>query len=216
MKFYNYEHCPFCQRVQLFLGYKNILYENIVLPYSDKKTPYDLCKSSTLPIVDFLNGKVMNESINIIREIEYTSPYPIGFIGPVEGIVQWSSTIVVSLPRYFDMLLPAYYEYYKEFTENLENAEYFKNQKEKKRNKSFEVLKSESPKIFKETILPVLEEIINKVEDEYFLMGPTFSVADCILAADLSGLRLVKNIDLPKEIVSYIEKVENICNTKLI
>jgi glutaredoxin 2 len=216
MKFYNYDHCPFCQRVKLFLGYKNIQYENIILPYSDKKTPHELCNSETLPIMDFSNGKVMNESINIIREIEHISPYPIGFIGPVEGFVQWSSTILVSIPKYFDILLPVYYDHYKEFSNNQLSSEYFKNQKEKKRNKSFEELKIESPKIFTENILPVLEEIIYKVEDEYFLMGPTFSVADCILAADLSGLRLVKNINLPKQIIKYIERVEERCNIKLI
>lgn len=216
MKLYHYPHCPFCQRVRLFLGYKNIPYESLVLSYEDTNTPQKLCKSQTLPIFDFGDGIIMNESLNIIREIENRFPHPIGFLGPVEGLFQWASMAMISLPRYFDMLLPAYFDHYKEFKDNQKTAQYFKSSKEKKRGKSFDQLKEESPEIFKNNIIPQIEEIIEKVEDEFFLMGPTFTVADCVLAADLSGLRLVHNINLPSEISSYIDRVEQKCNTLLL
>lgn len=216
MKFYYYPHCPFCQRVQLFLGYKNIPHEAIILSYDDKKTPKNLCNSDTLPIVDFGNGNIMNESLSIIREIENKYPHPIGFIGPVEGLFQWSSMVMTSIPRYFDVLLPVLFENYKEFTEFSSGGKYFKSSKEEKRGKSFDILKKETPEIFEKNILPLFEDIIEKVEDEYFLMGPTFTVADCVLAADLSGLRLVKNISLPKEITNYISRVEKRCRVELL
>ena len=216
MKFYYYPHCPFCQRVQLFLGYKNIPHEAIVLSYDDKETPKKLCGSSTLPIIDFGNGKIMNESLLLIREIENEYPHPIGFIGPVEGLFQWSSMIMTSIPRYFDILLPVLFDHYKEFTDFPAGGKYFQESKEKKRGKTFIELKKESADIFEINIIPLLEPIIEKVEDEYFLMGPTFTVADCVLAADLSGLRLVKNIKIPQEITDYIVRVEKRCRVDLL
>lgn len=213
---YHYPHCPFCQRIRLFLGYKNIEYRSVVLPYSDKKTPQELCNSSTLPIMDFGDGLIINESLNIIREIENRFPHPIGFIGPVESVFQWSSMVMVSIPRYFDMLLPAYHKHSPEFTENPADAEFFKTTKEQKRGKTFEVLRKESPEIFEHNVLPVLQDIIEKVEEEFFLMGPTFTVADCVLASDLSGLRLVDEISLPHEIQWYIQRVEQKCQTVLV
>lgn len=216
MKLYHYPHCPFCQRIRLFLGYKNISYESIVLSYDDKETLKTLCDSNTLPIVEFDNGKVMNESMNIIREIENAYPHPIGFLGPVESMFQWASMIVTCIPGYFDVLLPVYFDHYKEFTDFPEGGVFFKESKEAKRGKSFAELKKETPEIFTKNILPQLEEIIEKVEDEFFLMGPTFTVADCVLAADLSGLRLLEGIDLPKEIGDYIRRVEVRCGVGLL
>lgn len=213
---YHYPHCPFCQRIRLFLGYKNIEYRSVVLPYSDKITPQELCNSSTLPIMDFGDGLIMNESLNIIREIENRFPHPIGFIGPVESVFQWASMLMVSIPRYFDMLLPAYHKYSPEFIENPVDAEFFKTIKEAKRGKTFTVLIQESPEIFKNNVLPVLGDIIEKVEEEFFLMGPTFTVADCVMVADLSGLRLVDDITLPSEIRGYIDRVEQKCQTWLV
>lgn len=217
MKLYHYEHCPFCQRVRLFLGYKNIPYEKILLSYDDQEIQKKLIGHRGLPIIEFDDGTVMNESMDILREIEMRYPNPIGFVGPVEAKFQWSSMVMTSLPRYFDILLPAYETYYSaEFEKFPEGKKYFVESKEKKRGKNFSDLRAETPKIFKENILPTLEKIIDIVEDEFFLMGPTFSVADCVLAADLSGIRLIDNITIPTDIKTYIRRVERHCRTDLL
>ena len=216
MILYHYPHCPFCQRIRLFLGFKNIPYTLKAVPYSDKETPQELCGSSTLPIIDFEDGTIINESIDIIREIEHKFPHPIGFIGPVEARFQWSTMVMTSLPRYFDLLLPACADNYAEFTENPQELAYFQKIKEEKRGKTFSELKSDNAQIFESTVSPTLEEIIDMVEGEFFVMGPTFSVADCVLAADLSLLRIVEDINLPSEITQYIQRVESRCQVRLL
>lgn len=217
MKLYHYPHCPFCQRVRLFLGFKGIEYESITPSYADKDTPMKLTGHKTLPIMDFGDGKVMGESLDIIREIEYRFPNPIGFVGPVESKFQWASMVAVGIPRYFDLLLPWYPDAYKqEFGNDPEGLKYYKEHKEAKRGVSFEILKEQSPAIFADSILPHMQEIMDAVEDDYFVMGPTFSVADCVLAADLSGLRCVGNIELPSELSGYIDRVERQCRTRLL
>jgi glutaredoxin 2 len=216
MKLYHYPHCPFCQRVRLLLGYKNIPYESVELSYADAETPEKLIGQKMLPIIEFDDGKVMAESLDILREIELRFPHPIAFIGPVEGKLQWASMAAVGIPRYFDLLLPCFPDHYQEFQKFPEGKKYFQASKEKRRGKSFEQLKAEAPKLFEENILPHLQEILDTVEDQYFVMGPTFSVADCVLAADLSGMRIVKNIAVPENLVQYIERVEKTCKVNLL
>ncbi len=217
MILYHYPHCPFCQRVRLFLAFKGIDYESIVLSYDDDVTPKKLGLPTMLPIIDFGNGKIINESLNILREIEQRHPYPIGFIGPIEGKLQWASMVAVNIPQYFDLLIPWYLTHYRsEFEQFPTGEKYYRESKEAKRGKTFEELKNERVEIFNKAIRPHLNEIIDKVEDEYFIMGPTFSVADCVLAADLSGLRIVPDIEVPTEIIHYIKRVEQRCRLNLL
>ncbi len=217
MILYHYPHCPFCQRIRLFLSLKGIAYDSVVLSYDDAETPRKLGLTKMLPILDFGEGKILNESLDILREIEQKTPYPIGFIGPIEGVLQWASTAVVNIPRYFDLLLPWYPDHYRsEFDQFPAGEKYFRESKEAKRGKTFETLKNDRVQIFDENIRPHLQDIIDKVEDQYFVMGPTFSVADCVLAADLSGLRLVPDINVPIEIINYIDRVERQCRLRLL
>ena len=76
MKFYHYPHCPFCQRVRLVLKAKGITYQDIPLSYADVKTPTDLIGSKMLPIIDFADGTVMGESLDLIKELEKRFPEP--------------------------------------------------------------------------------------------------------------------------------------------
>ncbi|HID91537.1 TPA: hypothetical protein EYP45_00240 [Candidatus Peregrinibacteria bacterium] len=57
----------------------------------------------------------------------------------------------------------------------------------------------------------IFEEIIDKIEYSDFLMGPTFSVADCVLAGDLQAIEKCFNVSLPTEISEYIIRVSKKC-----
>ena len=214
MILYHYPHCPFCQRVRLLLGYKGIPFTEKVLGYHDIKTPKSLNMPKQLPIIDFEDGNIINESIDILRAIERKHPSPIAFVGPVEPKIQWASFAALGIPGYFEALFPFYYKYYEEFKDP-KSASAFK-EKEKKYGKTFAEMEKQAPTHFTQNILPHLQEIVDMVEDQYFIMGPTFSVADCILAADLSGLRLIPRVSLPPEISGYIERVEKKCHTSLL
>ena len=66
---YHYVHCPFCVRVRLALGFLNVAYDSIVVPYDDEKTPIELVGKKMLPIA-VIEGKAMNESLDIIEAID--------------------------------------------------------------------------------------------------------------------------------------------------
>lgn len=146
----------FSKRIILFLGFKNI--------------PYTLIKTQTneFPILEINEKKYIGNTLNILRDIEYAFPYPIGFIGPVETKIQWASMILTSTPS---------------FQKIIQNQE-----------------------ISKEEMISyqeIFEEIEGIVEDEYFVMGPTFSVADCVLSADLSVFS-----SLSETLTNYITRVK--------
>lgn len=174
----SFEHCPFCKRVELFCSYKNLPIEKKII------TPKDLPAygHAEVPIVIFEDGSAYNGSIALLREIEYRFPHPIGFVGPVEGLVQSTSMIMNGIPGYFDCISPK---------SSLEDTE--------------------KQTIFQNNILPLLEDIIEKVENDYFLMGPTFSVADCILCGDLFPFFQNNIFEMPEEIQRYYQRVLQKC-----
>ncbi|NCP67040.1 hypothetical protein GW756_01900 [bacterium] len=215
MKFYHYPHCPFCQRVRLVLKAKNIVYQDVPLSYADVKTPTELIGAKMLPIIDFEDGKVMGESLDLIKELEKRFPEPSLTHNWIEPDLDWASNIVVRAPKFFDVVLPFYLDEFEgapEFDEA--GAKYFQEGKEAKRGKTFDELKADAPAMYNQNLVIILAEIIERVEGGW--IGQHFSMADCVLASDLSGLRSVKGIELPPQIIRYIEKVESQCGEDLI
>ena len=76
---YHYIHCPFCLRVRMAYGFFKIPYKSIVLDYSEEKIPIDLCGKKMLPIASFPDGKLLNESLDIIKEIRIQHVYLMEF-----------------------------------------------------------------------------------------------------------------------------------------
>ena len=215
MKFYHYPHCPFCQRVRLVLKAKNITYQDVPLSYAEEKTPQRLIGKKMLPIIDFGDGKIMGESLDLIKELEKRFPEPSLTHQWIEPDLDWASNIAVRAPKYFDVVIPFFLDEFEGAPEfDAAGIKYFKEGKEAKRGKSFETMKQEAPAVYKENIIIILAEIVERVEGGW--VGQQFSLADCVLAADLSGLRSVKNIEIPPQIIAYIEKVEDQCGEDLI
>ena len=214
MKFYHYPHCPFCQRVRLALNYKGLEYEDIVLSYADVETPTNLIGAKMLPIIEFDDGTVMAESLDLVAELEKRFPAPAYYTETTEMLVDWASKAVMQIPRYFDLTLPWHLDAYADAGEFDEaGRKYFKEGKEKKRGITFEELKAMAPEIYQASVLPHLLEIMEKLDGGF--VGKEFSAADCVLASDLLGVTIVDGIDLPEAIADYVARVEDKCGEKL-
>ena len=61
-----YDHCPFCVRVRLALGLKNVKHEVVFRANDDVATPTALLGKKIAPILE-MNGDVMGESLDIIQ-----------------------------------------------------------------------------------------------------------------------------------------------------
>ena len=216
MKLYHYPHCPFCQRVRLALGAKKHPYESVVLSYADHQTPVSLVGAKMLPIVEFDTGVVMAESLDIIYELETRFPQHQLIFDETHKNIEWASAVMVSIPRYFDLLLPFYADGYRQSGEFDEAGwAYYKDSKEQKRGKTFDDLKKERFDIFEDHVQPVLSTIVARIENTGFI-GDQLSAADCVLVADMSGLRLVHDVVLPEVLIDYMDRVESLCGDQLL
>ena len=71
-KLYIYDHCPFCVRVRLALGIKNVKHELVFMANDDVSTPTALVGKKIAPIFEVQQKTiVMPESLDIIKRIDY-------------------------------------------------------------------------------------------------------------------------------------------------
>lgn len=105
MKLYFYEHCPFCARVQLALGLKQIPYEKAVVMEGDAATPTRLIGKKAVPILQKLDGAHMGESLDIVHYVDQIG-YPKRFDGapdaPIEDWIEsaWGLALKLFIPRF--------------------------------------------------------------------------------------------------------------------
>eukprot|EP00536_Pseudo-nitzschia_multiseries_P004026 jgi/Psemu1/187130/e_gw1.65.74.1 len=112
---YNYDHCPFCVRVRLALGFKNVKHNLIFLANDDVYTPTSLVGKKIAPIMRFPSGNtddedlIMKESMDIIEFIENDERFgPTNILRPASGrtdLKEWQKSVKFLLrtlqrPRY--------------------------------------------------------------------------------------------------------------------
>ncbi|MCX7556446.1 glutaredoxin 2 [Xanthomonadaceae bacterium JHOS43] len=77
MKLYIYEHCPFCTRVLMLRGLKQLDIPVQVIPENDVETPTRLVGRKVVPILQKDDGSFMPESMDIVRHLDATFPPPV-------------------------------------------------------------------------------------------------------------------------------------------
>ena len=117
-KIYVYDHCPFCVRVRLALGAKNVKHELVFLGNDDVATPTALVGKKIAPILeDPSTGKVMAESLDICAYFDDDKRFgPPGIVAPATGrtdIKTWQKGLQTTMrmltrPRYMTTCLPEF------------------------------------------------------------------------------------------------------------
>lgn len=107
---YVYDHCPFCVRVRLALGLKNIKFNNVFLANDDVKTPTSLVGKKIAPIFEWKEANIcMAESMDIIHLVDSDERLgPTNVIGPATArtdLKEWQASTrdllrVLQRPRY--------------------------------------------------------------------------------------------------------------------
>ena len=138
---YQYLHCPYCIRVRLALGFLEIPYTSVILPYSDEETPLKMTGQKMAPILQKEDGSYMNESLDIIHYLDTKQLLNISSKiaeNSLNDINQWLSQLSKPL---FNLLMP-YYLNSIEFSDK--DRLYFQRKKEKKRGPFTELVKKRS------------------------------------------------------------------------
>ena len=109
-RLYVYDHCPFCVRVRLAFGLKNIKHELRFLANDDIETPTALVGKKIAPIFEMPSkGFAMPESLDIISKVDSDPLFgPTGFFRPMSGrsdLKNWQSAFADTnriMQRYFE------------------------------------------------------------------------------------------------------------------
>ena len=117
-KVYVYDHCPFCVRVRLGFGLKNLKYETVFMANDDIPTPTALVGKKIAPIFEDKPTSVcMAESMDIVKLADADTRYgTVNTIKPAtdrEDIKAWMKKVkarnsMMQRPRYMMSYLPEF------------------------------------------------------------------------------------------------------------
>jgi glutaredoxin 2 len=188
----------------MVLGFLGLEFESIVLRYDDEETPIRLAKKKMLPIMDFGNGFITNESLIIIENLDKNDLLKTSLLkGEVKTEIE---NMLDELGSNIHSLCMPYFIESKEFDEK--SREYFLKKKEAKRGPFKDLI------LNKEKFLVPLQEDLSDLEEQLnpFFLGEEFSIFDILIASHLWGLYLVPNFNFSENFESYLQEVKNLCH----
>ncbi|MGK0366967.1 MAG: glutaredoxin 2, partial [Thermoproteota archaeon] len=182
-KLYHYVHCPFCVRIRMALGYFNMSFESIVLPYNDEVTPVKLAGKKMLPIID-IDGWISNESLDIIEKLDTNNK-----LGSLSfnntALCTELETLTNILGKDVHNLAMPYWALTPEFDDV--SREYFIKKKSLKRGPFNELAKK------KNDFIPNLQSSLKEIEYciSKFYKSDVLTIADIILASHIWAMYVV-------------------------
>jgi glutaredoxin 2 len=199
---YHYVHCPFCIRVRMALGYLNLPYKSVVLPYDDETTPLKLTGKKMLPIIE-KNGKAINESLDIIALIDEKNLLNGSEVQTQSEFSQFSELLNKLGSNVHSLAMP-YWIYTPEFNES--SRAYFQKKKEEKRGPFNKLVQRRE-----EFISPLLNDLKEVEKNLYpFYKSEHFSLYDILLASHIWGLYVVPEFQFPEKVHHYLQEVKKV------
>lgn len=203
LKLFHYVHCPFCVRVRLGLGYLNLAYESVVLPYDDEKTPVQLTGVKMLPILE-KDGKTMNESLDILEVIDSEQKLGIGNLKRDPELKNFE-LLLNKLGKNVHNLAMPYWIWTPEFNEK--SRYYFQTKKEAKRGPFKDLVKNHL--VYSHEIQKDLEDLSQELMPYY--RSNKLGIRDIMLAAHLWGLYIVPEFQFSSVVHNYLQKIKMEC-----
>jgi len=229
---YVYDHCPFCVRVRLALGVKNVKHNVQFLANDDIPTPTKLLGKKIAPIFAIPEDDlIMGESLDIIEKVEGDERFgPTNVILPATGrtdIKAWQKSVQTLLrtlqrPRYVATgLLPEFQQIdgRHAFIKNHQLPPYEK--PEWKGDGSDEnpgMDMDEKLKLYAEAMAkdpaPLLEDLNAKlielddmIYSEHYCSEGGMSMDDIDLWARLRSITIIKGVEWPSKLRSYMDNL---------
>ncbi len=207
MILYHYYHCPFCVRVRLALGFLKMDYEAKAFSYDDEEGPVKLSGKKMLPIVDFGDGKIMNESLDIIRELDQEDRLSCAsYFGSTEEVELEERLSELAKPIH-NLAMP-HWIYTKEFSP--EARKYFQQKKELKRGPFANLIKNKED--FLQQLSPLLEDLEKQLQDEGFYRSDSLRIQDILLASHLWGMYIVPEFQFSARLHAYLQSIKEASN----
>eukprot|EP00475_Leptophrys_vorax_P016919 TRINITY_DN23438_c0_g2_i1.p2 TRINITY_DN23438_c0_g2~~TRINITY_DN23438_c0_g2_i1.p2 ORF type:complete len:284 (+),score=85.98 TRINITY_DN23438_c0_g2_i1:1655-2506(+) len=206
---YSYDHCPFCAKVKMVLGYKNIEYDNVVLLNDDEDTPKRYVDAKVVPIIKKIDGSYMKESLDIVKYVDERYPGPrIGNAPTSPSIERWLSdtdddTRRLVYPRY---VLPSVN--FAEFA-TPSAIKYFQDKREESLKTTFGAL-LENTAVYQTRLEAALVELASFIPGDgkrFLIDRELLTFGDIHLYSRLRSISIVKGIKWPPKVRAYIDFV---------
>eukprot|EP01134_Creolimax_fragrantissima_P000449 CFRG0449T1 len=201
-----YDHCPYCIRVELALGWMGIQYERELYGYGDMVGPVRLTGKKMLPVLEDTNGKYHVESLDIVEWVQNQFSTAETKLKPASGradIKEWWARFV---PVYSGLTRPRIPQLpLKDFAEKAD-VEYHR-AKYTKQGVDLEVENSKSPDYIA-AMGPLLKEFSEKIlnSTEYMTEGG-LSMDDVTYLPWFRNLTIVKGLEFPPALKTYTKKL---------
>ena len=202
-RLYHYVHCPYCVRVRMVLGHLNIPYQSTVLPYNDEKAPIALAGKKMLPIMEFPDGTLCNESLDIISKLDQNNQLDTHSI--INNEMHSLNQILSQIASPAHNLIMPYWIYTPEFDQNA--REYFRGKKEEKKGPFHQLVQNRQ--LFTDQISQLLEKVSPQLSP--YFRGQNFGLRDILMASHLWGLYIVPEFQFPPQIHDYLQSISQIC-----
>ena len=206
-----YDHCPYCIRVDLYLGFNNVSYKRKEYGYGDLSGPTSLTGKKLLPVLEYEKDGTthcMTESLDIIEFLtkQFRIPAPLPRTNR-KSLVEWEAKHKPNVndltrPRLVSGQIPA---------ELIDFAT--------QKDRDYAISKYEksgfSYEAARDRESAALEECAKSLQrfEEKFLIGngkslhggDLYGMDDIIYLPDLRKLTIVKGLVWPKKVRRYVE-----------
>lgn len=187
------------------LGLLNKSYSSRVIAYDDEQTPINLTGVKMLPIWQRADGTTLNESLDIIAEIDPTNLIPRDILDEPAKRDKVEAWLAKLGPNIHNLAMP-YWMWTPEFTPSA--RQYFEIKKSAKRG-PFKLLARKRPQ-FESALKIDLEALENELSP--WFLSDTFSIADIMLASHLWGMYVVPEFRFSDKIHAYLQSVKLKCD----
>jgi glutaredoxin 2 len=234
---YQYDHCPFCVRVRLALGFKNIKHNLVFMANDDVHTPTAMVGKKVAPIMRFPSANaddedlIMKESMDIIEFIDNDERFgPPNVLRPASGrtdLKEWQNSVKFMLrtlqrPRYVATgLLPEFQQIDSRhaFINNhplppFDKPEWKEMEFSEKLSIYAEAMSSD-PMIMIEELNAKLVDLDDIVYCDTYCTEGGLSLDDVDLWARLRSISIIADVEWPDGLRRYIDNLGELADVPL-
>ena len=210
MKLYIYDHCPYCVRVVMAKGLKDINCEVINLLNDDEATPINMVGSKQAPILQKPDGTFIPESLDIIEFFDnFQGKKIFAKFSGCEELEEWRQKHRVLL---YELLMPRWPQINTPEFKTQGAKDYFTKKKQAMIG-DFSTHLTNTPKLIKE-LEKALQELIPLLKTNY-TFNKTLSYDDIDIFSRLRGLACIQGVKIPKKILNYMKYYSEKAQVKL-
>ena len=200
MRLFVYDHCPYCVRVRIPFGMKDIPLELIHLLNDDEAAPIAMIGAKMCPILEKEDGSFMGESLDIVRYLDQLDGKPIfAASSNRDDLAAWIGETGMLFRQ---LLFPRWVNGPSEEFATESARAYFTRKKEGTIGAFAEAMVNTAS--YKAELEEALERLAPMIHSPQHV-NEVLSYDDIDLFGRLRGITLVKDLRIPQDVRAYID-----------